>query len=297
MQTRINEWNSQSCIADIFLQIAADLLVYRAYVLDYDHANETLDHWCRTSAKFDAFLKETALREHTYGASREIRSLLVMPVSRVPRYALILREFLRLTHASQETLLQAQHELQNGLDDFNHQMQITRGQTHRRTIRSEFKPKFAFPTLLSPRILFDGELKAVKRGKMRFVVFENYLLIGEHKTDVLGRSKSKLETVVWCPLEWLELAPASETSWHSTIVPSGPTAPSEITTASSSAPQPGSRSTSSSSSSPTSPRGSNTDAPTVVTTLQSFTITWDDAEAMSLWLNMIADAQAALKRG
>lgn len=268
------------------------------YVNNYDNALGTIRHWSKENSKFKSFLKESVLREES--EHQDIHSLLICVVQRPPRYCLLLKELLKNTpssHKDRRPLMEALDAVEKAAEHINNQKMIAEGHADGLKVRSAFQHKFAFPIQVSPNILFDGELKVVKRGKMRFVVFANYFLAGEEKTNFLGRGKSKFEPLLWCPLESLALAAASETSLTATLIPHDPAAPSDAAAASPKSPHRGSNpATPSTSSSPETPRKENAIAPTVITTLQNFTITWENAESMRSWHNMVTDAQAALKK-
>ena len=78
-------------VGDIFLSMSFALKLYQQYITNYDIARATL-HEC-DAGKFSAW--RTALEgseAHAARTKHNLESLLIMPVQRIPRYVLLLRE-------------------------------------------------------------------------------------------------------------------------------------------------------------------------------------------------------------
>lgn len=298
LEGRLNKWDTKSGIADIFIDNADGLKLYVTYVNNYDNALVTIRNWSKENPKFKAFLKESVLREES--ENQDIHSLLITVVQRPPRYCLLLKEMIKNTpesHKDKKPLDAALEAVEKAAEHINTQKMIAEGHAQGLKVRSAFQNKFSFPVHVSPNIIFDGELKTVKHGKLRIVVFANYFLAGEEKKNILGRGKSKFDPLIWCPLESVALAPASETSLTATIIASESITPPAEASSSSPNGKTGSTPTGSSSA-PPSPQVAPKvpDAPTLITTLQTFTLTWENAETMRSWHNTITDAQTAIKK-
>ena len=298
LEGRLNKWDAKSGIADVFIDNADGLKLYVTYVNNYDNALVTIRNHSKSNPKFKAFLKESVLREDS--ENQDIHSLLITVVQRPPRYCLLIKEMIKNTpesHKDKKPLMTALEAVEQAAEHINTQKMIAEGHAQGLKVRSAFQNKFAFPPHVSPKIIYDGEIKAVKKGKLRIVVFANYFLAGEEKTNMFGHGKSKFDPLVWCPLESIALAPAGETALVATIIPADALpAPAEAT--SSSSPQtPHKSSNPPPVASPSSPAPVRKDGlPTIITTLDNFTLTWENTESMKAWHTLIVDAQTTIKK-
>lgn len=306
LEGRLNKWDHKAMIADIFIDNAAGLELYVTYVNNYDNALVTIRTCSKENSRFKEFLKEAILREDS--ESQDIHSLLITVVQRPPRYCLLLKEMIKQTpnsHKDKKPLMEALAAVEKAADHINSQKMIAEGHAQGLKIKSAFQDKFAFPAFASPKILFDGDVKAVKRGKLKIVVFANYFLVGEEKTSLLGHRKSKYEPLVWCPLESVTLEPASDTSLVVNFAAGDVPAPEPASAATSASKSNSRHSVSSSeksSSSSSSPQSSSDSKdlkehpPTLLVTVTSLTFTWENHEALQSWMAMVVEAQGVIRK-
>jgi len=317
LEGRLNKWTSKSVIGDVFVTNAEGLKLYVTYVNNYDNALSAIRVNTKENPKFKEFLKESVHREA--GDAQDITSLLITVVQRPPRYCLLLKELLKHTpesHKDRRPLLEALGAVEKAAEYINTQKMIAEGHAQGLKIRSAFQDKFAFSASTGPQVLYDGEIKAQKRGKLRVVVFNNYFLVGEEKTSLLGRKKAKYEPLVWCPLDHVTLNPANDTSLtaaftnpaqdavggnkplpssnsSASLSPATPQASPSHSNASS--PKHTPASPSSSSSSTPSSSSSPPPSPTLILSVPNIVFTWENHETLQAWMAIVAEAQAKLK--
>lgn len=95
-------------LAAIFLRHAPFFKIYSAYVNEYEERLVTLQNESRTNKGFQQFRSDTQVMLKDMGAKQtELSSFLILPVQRLPRYNLLLRDLLKHTteaHPDKEVL-------------------------------------------------------------------------------------------------------------------------------------------------------------------------------------------------
>ena len=115
---RLREWDSATgLLGDVLLHAFSTQPmseVYTAFINNWSHARDLIRITSSAKPSFAKFL-ETAAREHR--GKLTLDALLIMPVQRIPRYELLIKELIKHTdprHADRDLLVQAQrsiHEL------------------------------------------------------------------------------------------------------------------------------------------------------------------------------------------
>jgi len=96
--------------------------MYTAYSNKYEEAINTLNTMVKKNEKFAALLRDQQAQS---GTSLSLSDLLIMPIQRVPRYSLLLKDLIASTP---EVLLFIFHSLfdYNGMDDIFARGRLTR---------------------------------------------------------------------------------------------------------------------------------------------------------------------------
>lgn len=298
LEGRLSKWNSKSVIADIFIKNADGLKLYVTFINNYDNALVTIRTYSKENPKFKEFLKESIGREA--GDQQDIHSLLITVVQRPPRYCLLLKELLKHTpdsHKDRRPLTEALDAVEKAAEYINTQKMIAEGHARSIKLRSQFQDKFNFHVSTGPKISFEGEIKAQKRGKLLVVLYDNYLLIGEEKTNWMGRGKSKYDPLVWCPLECISMTPGSDTTLTISVTP--PPSPDSVASSSSSSTLAAPASPTvpaASSSGKSSPAPSSPSAPTLIINVNNFVFQWENHESLQAWMSLVLDHQTKLQK-
>lgn len=101
IQERIVLWSEDQLIADIFLHMGDFLKVYKNYCSTFDDANDKIGVLLRERPLLADFLANADRKaRERMETSSNIYSFLIMPVQRIPRYGLLLKELLQLTNPS-----------------------------------------------------------------------------------------------------------------------------------------------------------------------------------------------------
>ncbi|XP_072001396.1 FYVE, RhoGEF and PH domain-containing protein 4 isoform X3 [Engystomops pustulosus] len=93
LESRMNEWSISPRIGDILQKLAPFLKMYAEYVKNFDNAMETVKTWMDRSAQFKHVVQEIQ-REGKCG-SLTLQHHMLEPVQRIPRYEMLLKDYLR----------------------------------------------------------------------------------------------------------------------------------------------------------------------------------------------------------
>ncbi|KAK7884589.1 hypothetical protein WMY93_027712 [Mugilogobius chulae] len=89
---RMEEWDLNPRIGDILQKLAPFLKMYGEYVKNFDRAMELVNTWMERSAAFKAIIQDTQ-REERCG-NLTLQHHMLEPVQRIPRYELLLKDYL-----------------------------------------------------------------------------------------------------------------------------------------------------------------------------------------------------------
>ncbi|XP_076152660.1 FYVE, RhoGEF and PH domain-containing protein 4 isoform X1 [Alosa pseudoharengus] len=93
LEKRMGQWASTPRIGDILQQHAPFLRMYAEYVKNFDSAMELLKQWTERSAAFRAVLQEVQGLQEC--GSLTLQHHMLEPVQRVPRYEMLLKDYLK----------------------------------------------------------------------------------------------------------------------------------------------------------------------------------------------------------
>ncbi|XP_048463795.1 FYVE, RhoGEF and PH domain-containing protein 4 [Rhincodon typus] len=93
LETRMNLWNSTPQIGDILQKLAPFLKMYGEYVKNFEKAMGLLKTWMGRSPQFKAIVEE--IQKQEICGSLTIQHHMLEPVQRIPRYELLLKDYLK----------------------------------------------------------------------------------------------------------------------------------------------------------------------------------------------------------
>jgi actin-related protein len=106
LEARMKQWPAVQKLGDIFKDLAPAMKIYADYVNKFDAAMEVYKECIQNKAVAD-FLRDCMTRANT---RLDLPSFLIMPVQRMPRYQLLLKELLKFTpesHVDHQNLKEA----------------------------------------------------------------------------------------------------------------------------------------------------------------------------------------------
>uniref|UniRef100_A0A3Q0R137 FYVE, RhoGEF and PH domain containing 1 n=1 Tax=Amphilophus citrinellus TaxID=61819 RepID=A0A3Q0R137_AMPCI len=93
LQKRMEEWDSNPRIGDILQKLAPFLKMYGEYVKNFDRAMELVNIWMERSTQFKTIVQEIQVKEERCG-NLTLQHHMLEPVQRIPRYELLLKDYL-----------------------------------------------------------------------------------------------------------------------------------------------------------------------------------------------------------
>ncbi|KAJ8257511.1 hypothetical protein GJAV_G00186380 [Gymnothorax javanicus] len=94
LQTRItNEWNSNPRIGDILQKLAPFMKMYGEYVKNFDRAMDLVNTWTQRSSQFKSVVQN--IQKQDVCGNLTLQHHMLEPVQRIPRYELLLKDYLK----------------------------------------------------------------------------------------------------------------------------------------------------------------------------------------------------------
>ncbi|XP_026143021.1 FYVE, RhoGEF and PH domain-containing protein 4-like isoform X2 [Carassius auratus] len=93
LEKRMGEWTSTPRIGDILQKLTPFLKMYAEYVKNFDNAMDLLKQWMDRSPPFKAIILEIQSQEAC--GSLSLQHHMLEPVQRVPRYEMLLKDYLK----------------------------------------------------------------------------------------------------------------------------------------------------------------------------------------------------------
>uniref|UniRef100_A0A8D2J6A1 FYVE, RhoGEF and PH domain containing 2 n=1 Tax=Varanus komodoensis TaxID=61221 RepID=A0A8D2J6A1_VARKO len=93
LQKRMENWDSNPRIGDIIQKVAPFLKMYSEYVKHFDKAVELITTWSEKSLPFQELIANIQRRE--ISANLTLQHHMLEPVQRIPRYELLLKDYIR----------------------------------------------------------------------------------------------------------------------------------------------------------------------------------------------------------
>uniref|UniRef100_A0A6B2KXH1 DH domain-containing protein n=1 Tax=Arcella intermedia TaxID=1963864 RepID=A0A6B2KXH1_9EUKA len=184
LNQRMARWSTKQKLGDVYLDIGESFKAYTEYINNFNTSQQTLEKCVNSSAKVAKWLEHTSQSEICKG--QNLITLLITPVQRLPRCALLLKELKASTPELHEDgpLLEKSLLLLNEL--------ITYLNEKKRELESNFKivelgEKLVgdLTELYKTRRIFHLELECswrdkTKKGTGYFYVFDDTLLYTKH---------------------------------------------------------------------------------------------------------------------
>ncbi|KAL6478936.1 hypothetical protein MHYP_G00123690 [Metynnis hypsauchen] len=93
LEKRMGEWESTPRIGDILQKLTPFLKMYAEYVRNFDKAMELLKQWTDRSPQFKALIQD--IQKQEVCGSLTLQHHMLEPVQRVPRYEMLLKDYLK----------------------------------------------------------------------------------------------------------------------------------------------------------------------------------------------------------
>nr|XP_060629146.1 FYVE, RhoGEF and PH domain-containing protein 2 isoform X1 [Anolis sagrei ordinatus] len=93
LQKRIENWDTNPRIGDIILKVAPFLKMYSEYVKNFDKAVELITTWSEKSLPFQELISH--IQKEEICANLTLQHHMLEPIQRIPRYELLLKDYIR----------------------------------------------------------------------------------------------------------------------------------------------------------------------------------------------------------
>ncbi|XP_069484310.1 FYVE, RhoGEF and PH domain-containing protein 4 isoform X7 [Ambystoma mexicanum] len=93
LEKRMTEWSTTPKIGDILQKLAPFLKMYAEYVRNFDNAMELVKTWMERSAQFKFIIQE--IQKQEICGSLTLQHHMLGPVQRIPRYEMLLKDYLK----------------------------------------------------------------------------------------------------------------------------------------------------------------------------------------------------------
>ncbi|KAJ6252646.1 faciogenital dysplasia protein [Anaeramoeba flamelloides] len=164
LETRLNGWGKDSQIGDFFKEYIPYLKMYKDYYRNFESSREYVSKLMRKSKKFAKWELE---KRKIYG--HDLPSMLIMPVQRLPRYELFLKNLLKNTpkeHCDYNDLQIAIEMILDVNNDLNESIKKDANQKKVLKLQKKLSSR-KLPTLLAPHRSFISQGDFVKMdGKL-----------------------------------------------------------------------------------------------------------------------------------
>jgi hypothetical protein len=120
---RVSKWTDHTCLADIFLRMAAFFKMYTEYCSKYEESAAMYRQLVKTRPQFASFLSKVENLQDIHGL--DLPSFLILPCQRIPRYLMLISELNKWTwadHPDKQNLEQAVEKWQEVVTHVNDSM-------------------------------------------------------------------------------------------------------------------------------------------------------------------------------
>nr|XP_015197996.1 PREDICTED: FYVE, RhoGEF and PH domain-containing protein 2 isoform X2 [Lepisosteus oculatus]XP_015197997.1 PREDICTED: FYVE, RhoGEF and PH domain-containing protein 2 isoform X2 [Lepisosteus oculatus]XP_015197998.1 PREDICTED: FYVE, RhoGEF and PH domain-containing protein 2 isoform X2 [Lepisosteus oculatus] len=93
LQRRMDEWCKNPRIGDVLQKVAPFLKMYGQYVMSFDKAMHLISTWMEKSTRFEEIILDIQKRE--ISGNLALQHHMLEPVQRVPRYEMLLKDYLK----------------------------------------------------------------------------------------------------------------------------------------------------------------------------------------------------------
>jgi len=199
LRKKFAAWHPFQLIGDVFLKMAAFMKVYTDYVRNFNDALATIQE-CRKVPEFQSFCAETYPKMSVVQA--DITAYLIVPVQRIPRYQLLLKNLLEHTwkeHCDYNNIEQALQQITTTAIYVNDKHREADNIQKMLNIQSSLYGK-KLVNLVDPqrRFMREGcltEIKLKGKGKPRWFILFNDLMVKCKMSNTLMKKSLKKGTV------------------------------------------------------------------------------------------------------
>uniref|UniRef100_A0A8C1UAL7 FYVE, RhoGEF and PH domain containing 3 n=1 Tax=Cyprinus carpio TaxID=7962 RepID=A0A8C1UAL7_CYPCA len=201
LQTRITqEWSCNPRIGDILQKLAPFLKMYGEYVKNFDRAMELVSTWTQRSAQFKSVVQ--SIQKQEVCGNLTLQHHMLEPVQRIPRYELLLKDYLKKLPAGAADRRDAQNALELISTAANHSNAAIRKMEKMHKLLEVYEKLGGEEDIVNPANEFikEGHIKkmSAKNGTAQdryLYLFNNMVLYCVPKLRLMGQKFSVRERI------------------------------------------------------------------------------------------------------
>eukprot|EP00051_Salpingoeca_urceolata_P027192 m.480365 g.480365 ORF g.480365 m.480365 type:complete len:1010 (+) comp21809_c0_seq1:681-3710(+) len=190
LQDLVEDWEESDGIGPTFARLAPVLKIYTTYTTNFDEANDKLDEWTKKSPAFASALANIA-QSLPESNGLNLGSFLLEPVQRIPRYKLLIQEYLKVTDEDHSDYPAAKEALQRIADTAAH---INESIRHKENSVKMLEIQAMMPAvnLLKPgrHLVHRGQLQKMCRKGLQpreIFLFSDILVYAQEQNKINGQ--------------------------------------------------------------------------------------------------------------
>ncbi|XP_016365099.1 faciogenital dysplasia isoform X2 [Sinocyclocheilus rhinocerous] len=201
LQTRITqEWSCNPRIGDILQKLAPFLKMYGEYVKNFDRAMELVSTWTQRSAQFKSVVQN--IQKQEVCGNLTLQHHMLEPVQRIPRYELLLKDYLKKLPAGAADRRDAENALELISTAANHSNAAIRKMEKMHKLLEVYEKLGGEEDIVNPANEFikEGHIKkmSAKNGTAQdryLYLFNNMVLYCVPKLRLMGQKFSVRERI------------------------------------------------------------------------------------------------------
>ncbi|XP_043089249.1 faciogenital dysplasia [Puntigrus tetrazona] len=201
LHTRITqEWSCNPRIGDILQKLAPFLKMYGEYVKNFDRAMELVSTWTQRSAQFKSVVQ--SIQKQEVCGNLTLQHHMLEPVQRIPRYELLLKDYLKKLPSGAADRRDAQNALELISTAANHSNAAIRKMEKMHKLLEVYEKLDGEEDIVNPANEFikEGHLKkmSAKNGTAQdryLYLFNNMVLYCVPKLRLMGQKFSVRERI------------------------------------------------------------------------------------------------------
>ncbi|TRY81727.1 hypothetical protein DNTS_031315, partial [Danionella cerebrum] len=200
LHTRItHEWNYSPRIGDILQKLAPFLKMYGEYVKNFDRAMELVNTWTQRSTHFKSTIQ--SIQKLEVCGNLTLQHHMLEPVQRIPRYELLLKDYLKKLPEDSTDWKDAQNALMLISTAANHSNAAIRKMEKTQRLLEVYESLAGEQEIVNPanELIKEGNIRKMNRNgsvhERYLYLFNNMLLYCVPKLRLMGQKFSVRERI------------------------------------------------------------------------------------------------------
>ncbi|XP_059505854.1 faciogenital dysplasia isoform X3 [Stegostoma tigrinum] len=217
LKTRITEeWDKNPRIGDILQKLAPFLKMYGEYVKNFDRAMDLVNSWTQRSSQFKSIIQD--IQKQDVCGNLTLQHHMLEPVQRIPRYELLLKDYLKKLPEDSEDRKDAEKSLELISTAANHSNVAIRKMEKMHKLLEVYERLGGEADIVNPanELIKEGHIQklSAKNGSAQdryLFLFNNMVLYCVPKLRLMGQKFSVRERIDIAGMQVQEIAKSNVT--------------------------------------------------------------------------------------